>query len=159
MIELLKEPDAVGFGDIPPEVDALLQRGVVAYRRDRAEADGIFRAALAAAPDQLPVYLCLYKTHTYQGHLAEARRIAELGLAEAARQAGWSPDWREWQPVTPLPDGAGRFALYTLKALAFIHLRSDEPAQAKALLAKLASLDPGGSIGWPVITALADALE
>ena len=31
-----------------------------------------------------------------------------------------------------LPDGPGRFALYTLKALAFIQLRLNNPRQAPA---------------------------
>ncbi|MCZ7593831.1 MAG: hypothetical protein M5U16_02125 [Hyphomicrobium sp.] len=55
-------------------------------------------------------------------------------------------------------EGPGRFALYTLKALAFIHLRRDERAQAQLALVHLERLDPSGSIGWPVVAALADGL-
>ena len=108
-------------------------------------ADWLFRQALAAAPEQLAVYFCLYKIHTYQGSLDEARTIAEQGLREAARQAGWSTDWRGWRPQNPIQDGPARFALYTLKALAFIHLRRNERGDADALLEKLAVLDPAGS--------------
>lgn len=158
MLISFPEQKAVDFGALPAAVDALLQRGVIAYRRDRSAADRLFREALAAAPDQLPVYFCLYKIHTYQGSLDEARAIAERGLAEASRQAGWSADWRKWEPVDPVPDGAGRFALYTLKALAFIHLRANEPAEARRLLDKLAALDPAGVVGWPVVAALADGI-
>jgi hypothetical protein len=49
---------------------------------------------LEAAPTELPTYFCLYKIHTYQGHLDQALAIAERGLREAARQAGWPLDWR-----------------------------------------------------------------
>ena len=79
-------------------------------------------------------------------------------MKEAARQAGWSSDWRDWKPQPKVPDGAGRFALYTLKALAFIHLRRDEREQARNILDALSRLDPAGAVGWPVIAALAQAL-
>ena len=147
----------IDFGDVSPPVDALLQRGVAAYRRDKALADSLFREALALAPQELPVYFCLYKIHTYQGNLDEALAMAERGLREAARQAGWSADWRDW-PESDVPEGPGRFALYTLKALAFIHLRRNEPAEAGRILAALARLDRRGEVGWPVVAALADGL-
>ncbi len=159
MLELATEPDTINFGDLPDEIDALLQQGVAAYRADRARADWLFREALAAAPQELPTYLCLYKIHTYQGHLDEARSVAELGLIEAARQAGWPADWRRWVAHDPLPAGAGRFALYTLKALAFIHLRNNAAKGAAEMLAALRQLDPAGAVGWPVIAALADGLS
>jgi hypothetical protein len=75
----------VDFGPLPAEIDDLLQKGVVAYRRDRAAAAEIFRRALALAPEQLPVYFCLYKIHTYQGELDEALVVTEAVLREAAR--------------------------------------------------------------------------
>ena len=106
----------------------------------------------------MPTYFCLYKIHTYQGHLDEAQAAAENGLKEAASQAGWHLDWREWQPQAVLPDGAGRFALYTLKALAFIHLRQNNSEDANEILARLKQLDPTGAVGWPVVAALAEGV-
>ena len=150
--------ESINFGDLPAEIDALLQQGVAAYRHDPAKADRIFRQALEAAPAELPIYFCLYKIHTYRGNLEEAQAIAERGLREAASQARWDTDWREWQPQSAISEGAGRFALYTLKALAFIHLRKNEPAEAHALLGCLSKLDPSGAVGWPVVAALADGL-
>ena len=61
-------------------------------------------------------------------------------------------------PHDVLPDGPGRFALYTLKALAFIHLRQDRPEEAAEKLAALRVLDPAGAVGWPVVEALAEGL-
>jgi hypothetical protein len=159
MSDALPFEASINFGDITPAIDALLQRGVAAYRRDRSLADQLFREALAASPHELPVYLCLYKIHTYQGSLDEALRIAECGLQEAARQAGFAPHWRDWQPQAGMTEGPGRFALYTLKALAFIHLRRDERAEAEAILGALAHLDPQGHIGWSVIEDLAQGLK
>ncbi len=43
--------------------------------------------------------------------------------------------------------GAGRFVLYTLKALAFIHLRQDRPQEAYLILDALRRLDPTGRAG------------
>jgi len=158
MSELTLERDAINFGELPEEIDALLQQGVAAYRRDHAGADRLFRQALASAPTELPIYFCLYKIHTYQGNLDEAQAVAERGLQEAASQAGWDSDWRQWQPQPVLPEGAGRFALYTLKALAFIHLRQNRRERALLLLDALRRLDPAGAVGWPVVAALADGV-
>jgi tetratricopeptide (TPR) repeat protein len=158
MTDLLSEPDAINFGVLPEAINALLQRGVIAYRHDRARAEELFREALAAAPTELPIYFCLYKIHTYQGNLREAQAVAESGLREAAKQAGWTLDWRQWRPQATLAEDAGRFALYTLKALAFIHLKQDEPSRAHLMLDVLRHLDPTGAVGWPVIAALAEGV-
>lgn len=158
MINLLPDADVINFGEVSDTVNALLQQGVIAYRRDRGQADALFRKALAISPGELPVYFCLYKIHTYQGNLDEAQAAAESGLHEAATQAGWDTDWRRWEPQDLLPEGPGRFALYTLKALAFIHLRQDRPEAAAEKLAALRVLDPSGAVGWPVVAALAEGL-
>jgi hypothetical protein len=150
--------EAINFGDLPEAVNELLQDGVFAYRSDRAHADRLFRLALACDPAALPTYLCLYKIHTYQGNLADAQAMAEAGLAEAARQAGWPVHWQNWPRLAAMPDGPGRFALYTLKALAFIALRDGRPNDAADMLAALHHLDPAGAVGWPVIAALAEGV-
>jgi tetratricopeptide (TPR) repeat protein len=155
MTALTPEPGAIDFEELPEMIHALLQQGVAAYRHDPSRADKLFRQALAADPSQLPVYFCLYKIHTYQGNLTEAQAAAESGLREAAAQAGWDPDWRTWGAENPLPgEGAGRFALYTLKALAFIHLKQRNPHLAREMLGTLSRLDPAGGCGWPVVAAL-----
>ncbi len=154
----LAEPNPINFGDLPEAINALLQQGVAAYRHDRSRADRLFRQALSAAPAELPTYFCLYKIHTYQGNLDEAQTAAEAGLGEAARQAGWPADWRQWQRQAIIPDGAGRFALYTLKALAFIRLRQDDQNRAREMLDALKRLDPAGVVGWPVVAALAEGI-
>jgi tetratricopeptide (TPR) repeat protein len=156
--DLLSERDPINFGDLPHDINTLLQQGVAAYNQDWSHADQLFRQALAAAPQQLPIYFCLYKIHTYQGNLDEAQAAAENGLREAAIQAGWPTDWRDWRPQAVLPDGPGRFALYTLKALAFIHLRQNAPHQAHDMIDALRELDPTGAVGWPVVAALADGV-
>lgn len=63
MDDVYAEPDAINFGDLPEPINRLLQQGVAAYRRDRSAAGRLFREALAAAPEELPTYFCLYKIH------------------------------------------------------------------------------------------------
>jgi hypothetical protein len=60
------------------------------------------------------------------------------------------------RPNAGSPDGPGRFALYTLKALAFIQLRRNNPQSACQMLDALRKLDPAGAVGWPVVAALAE---
>lgn len=146
--------DAIDFGDVSDAVNEILQRGVVAYRTDRAAADAAFREALALDPRSLATWFCLYKIHTYSGDLDAALAAAEGGLREAARAANLAPDWRLWDPEEISLAGPGRFALYTLKALAFIRLRRDEAADARAVLDTLARLDPTDAIGGSVVDAI-----
>jgi len=145
----------IDFGDLPASINDLLQRGVVAYRTDRVLADALFRQALAMAPQQLATYYCLYKIHTYIGNLDFAASVAWQGLSEAARQAGWSADPASWAPQNAAGGGPARFALFTLKALSFIELKRGNRATALQHLASLEFLDPSGSIGWAVISELA----
>lgn len=157
-IEPLSRAEIIDFGDLPEAIDNLLQRGVATYRHNPTLADALFREALAAAPQQLPIYFCLYKIHTYRGNLDQALAVAEAGLREAARQAGWGEDFRSWQPKPPCHGGPARFALYTLKALAFIRLRRGEAKEAREVLQELLRLDPTGAVGWLVIADIARGL-
>ena len=120
-----------------------------------------FREALALRPDALATYLCLYKIHTYQGHLDEALAVAEAGLVEAARQAGLDSDWTLWTSgqISSNVNGPAHFALYTLKALSFIHLRRDEKAKSQRCLAKIAELGAMELVGGTVIAALAAGVD
>lgn len=151
----------INFGDLPTHIDEMLQSGVALYRQDRAAADAMFRAALAADPSVLPTYFCLAKIHTYSGALDAALAAAEAGIAEAARQIGIGADFRAWSPADVAdgadPNGATRFALYMIKARAFIHLRRNEPAEADAVLGQLARLGWLEAVGGHVVAELAGA--
>ena len=151
----LPDDDLVDFGEIPPHVNEILQEGVALHRHDRTAADAAFRRALALDPTALPVRLCLYKIHTYAGDFDAALAVALDALVEAARQANLPADWRDWPAEEMNPEGARRFALYTLKALAFIRLRRGEAEEAAHVLARLAELDPGDAVGGSVVAAVA----
>lgn len=149
------DDESVELGALSPQIDDLLQRGVAAYRSDRALADRLFREALAQEPQELAAYYCLYKIHTYMGGLDFAAQIAWDGLREAARQAGWPSDPREWPPQAKADGGPARFALFTLKALSFIELKRGRREAALEHLRTLSIVDPSGAVGWTVIEDLA----
>ncbi|BDV33154.1 hypothetical protein SS37A_06830 [Methylocystis iwaonis] len=155
-MDIFREVEGVDFGTLPGPVDTLLQQGVVAYRSDKARADRLFRQALDLAPEALAAYFCLYKIHTYMGNLETAKAAALDGMREAARQAGWPDDPRFWPAGQSHTDGPARFALFTLKALTFIELKRGDRSTADAQLKILSIVDPAGSVGWPVIAALAE---
>jgi tetratricopeptide (TPR) repeat protein len=155
IISIARE-DLISFGDVPDATNALLQRGVLAYRKDPEAAEVLFQEALALDPAQLPVYYCLYKIYAYRGLLDNALAVATVGLNEAARQAGWSDDFRAWERAAVSSGGPEHFALYTLKALAFIHLRRGETDCAQACLDKLAELAPNREVDFTVVAALAE---
>jgi len=155
MSQIFADADVVNFGEIAPEINELLQQGVIAYRSDREKADRLFREALARTPHELAPYLCLYKIHTYMGSLDFAAEVAAEGLQEAARQAGWPSDPKLWPSGPEDHDGPARFALYTLKALSFIELKRDRREIALEYLQILSRADPRGSVGWKVIQDLA----
>lgn len=142
------------FGsDAPPAVRRLLSQ---AAATDAAGREALLWTAQATAPDCLATYYLLYKFHAQQREFALAERAARKGLAEAARQAGLPADW-----TAPLPAGVdfnatgpARFWLFTLKALAFIDLRSGRADEAERLLARIGELDPLHSVGGDVIAAL-----
>lgn len=157
MSNLHAEADIVNFGDLDPETNRLLQQGVVAYRSDPAEAERLFRQAIARTPEELPPYYCLYKIHTYMGSLDSAAEAALQGLKQATRQAGWPSDPLRWPEGSQPSEGAARFALYTLKALSFIELKRGRREAAMRYLGALSRSDPEGAVGWRVVEELAQA--
>lgn len=154
--------DAYFGGEVPPTVRGLLQQAVSA---PRSEVGALLWTAQALAPSCLPVYYALYKHHAGLRQLDLAERAAQRGLTEAAAQAGLPADWRQARPGL-LPaglsfhsPGPARFWLFTLKALAFIALRSRRLADARDLLAHIAALDNRSGMGDEVIAEMLRSAE
>lgn len=144
-------------GAVPEAVRHLLHR---AAQAPRGEVGALLWTAQALAPQCLAVYYALYKHHAGRREFEQAERAACRGLREAARQAGLAEDWRQVTP-TSVPvgldfsrTGPARFWLFTLKALAFIALRSQRPADAREMLARIAAIDAAARIGDDVIATL-----
>ena len=149
-------------GDVPPTVHQLLND---AREGNPATRVATLWSAQAMAPQCLAVYYALYKHHAGQREFDLAERAALRGLAEAARQAELPDDWRAVSSDHPvagrgdfLHNGPARFWLFTMKALAFIALRNQRPAQARELLARLDALGPQAQVGQEVILALLDGV-
>lgn len=151
----------VVFGrDIPPDVNACLQQAV-ACSNDFERARALFYQARDMQPDQLEVYIALYKFCFYRGHLDEAEQVVLDALQQSAQRGDFSSDWQELNIASTdwtQHEGPARVYLYSLKALSFIRLRQGHHEQAKQLLDKLQQLDEQDRVGGSVITTLAEAL-
>jgi hypothetical protein len=161
VIEIDNQEDLVHFGDISPRANALLQQGVAAYPGDPDRARALFRHAAEIEPETLPAYRCLFKLHNRQRDFEAAREVALEGMAEAARQAGVTAEWRNWtaESLIDTPVVPHRFLLQFLKAIAFIELRRGNPEQSRVALDKLIALDPADGVGGSVVAALLAQLE
>lgn len=149
--------DAFFGGEVPEAVRTLLHQAAVAAPDARG---ALLWTAQAIAPSTLAVYYALYKYHAGRREFAQAERAAQRGLHEAAAQAGLAPDWQAVGPGCGADfhaDGPARFWLFTLKALAFIRLRSGRPEESRALLDHIEHLQPGARVGHDVIGAMVNA--
>ncbi|MGF7175423.1 hypothetical protein [Azospirillum doebereinerae] len=158
-IELRMSNGRMAFGDVPEHIDELLQEAVKA--RDLPEqCEAILWEAHRAAPRVLPVYYALYKFYFNRKRLADAERVARIGLDAAAREGGFPADWSQLTVETTdwAAQGAPRFFLFTMKALAFIELRRHNSSKALAILSKMAEIDPVDQVGYGTIAALAKGL-
>jgi hypothetical protein len=147
-------------GDVPTAVREIMHRASLSPRQ---EVGALLWTAQALAPQCLAIYYTLYKHHAGLRELDQAQRAAQRGLEEAARQAGLPADWHAVEPGQPAnvnfgDNGPARFWLFTLKALAFISVRQQRPDEARALLQKIATLEPNAGMGDDVIRSLLDAL-
>ena len=147
---------AIGF-DTPPRINEMLRQAANSYA-DTSTAEFLLWTALKTDPECLGSYFSLYKFYFYKRMLPDAEEGALRALETAARQGGFSQDWTQldaqstdWRRV----DAPQHFYLFTLKALAFMRLRSGRTEESHALLAKLHELDPQDSVGASVIRDIA----
>ena len=153
--------ERVHFGKgIPAPINALLQEAA-GNTHNFTRAEQLLRQAQRLAPEQLPVYTALYKLYFYNGYTDQAEDVVFQALTKAALTGGFCYDWTKLQPHPEWadPDSAGRAYLYSLKALAFIRLRQDNPKSAKGILDTLRRLDPDDVIGADVVRALAISMD
>ena len=146
--------------DLPERVNAILQQAVAAYD-DTRRAEDLLWQAQQLGPEQLAVYVALYKFYFYKNYLADAERVVLMALKQSAEQGGFDPDWRLLTPVSTdwsVGDGPQRYYLYSLKALGFIHLRLEDAVMGSAILQKLSQLDPEDQVGGSVLMDLAVAV-
>jgi len=151
-------------GDVSPLLRDLLHR---AQQAPAAERSALLWTAQSCAPQTLAVYYLLYKHHAARREFELAEKAALRGLDVAASQAGLPGDavFLEFElPALPegldfMAPGPARFWLFTQKALAFIALRSDRPAESRRRLALIERLAPASGVGSDVIAALLDSTD
>ena len=141
------DDEKLDFGQLPAEVDHLLQQGVAAHFGDRALAERLFLAAISLAPDAVQARRCLVKHYNRCRQFDKALSAAQDWVATAACNAGLPDNWLLWK-------SAPGYALSALKGLAFIHLRSGQPAKAEAMIARVIAMDPDDAVGGSVVAAL-----
>jgi len=154
--------EGVLFGrQVPADINVYLQRAVQAYD-DTAEAEQLLWAAHRLNPEQLEVYIALYKFYFYKYRLLDAERVCRLALTTCARLGGFAADWREldissadWQ----VSEGPERVYLYSLKALGFIRLRRLDFNEGQQILEKLRELDVQDQVGGSVLLDVAAGMR
>ncbi|NUB04812.1 hypothetical protein FW320_01205 [Azospirillum sp. Vi22] len=158
-VELRMSNGRMAFGEVPEHIDEKLQEAVKA-RPDAAACEALLWEAHRMGSRVLPVFYALYKFYFNRKRFADAERVATIGLDAAAREGGYAGDWRSLRVDSTdwAKEGPPRFTLFTLKALAFISLRSGRVEEARAILAKLEEIDPQDRVGYGVIAALAKGL-
>ena len=153
--------ERVVFGrNIPAEVNACLQE-VVSCADDFERARELFYRARDMQPDQLEVYIALYKFCFYRGHLNEAELVVHDALKQSAQRGGFCDDYHQLNSASTdwlMQEGAARVYLYSLKALAFICLRKGDSDTAMQVLTKLQELDEHDQVGSSVVMDMAEAI-
>lgn len=154
--------DRVMFGvDIPEPVNACLQKAVAAHD-DPALAERLLWQAQQMDPDQLEVYVALYKFYFYKNRLDEAEGVVFVALKKSAELGNFNADWTQLMPSSTkwlTSDNPQRLYLYALKALSFIRLRQSDIDSAESILMKLQELDPTDQVGGSVLQELAAAMR
>lgn len=160
-MELFGSPRVLFGGETSDSVASLLERAMASYA-DTQLAETLLWQAQRADPNALPVYFSLYKFYFYKGNLEQAELAARMALLIAAMHGGFNADWRslqadsaDWQDCA----APSHFYLFSLKALAFILLRRGAATESSAILAKLAEIDSGDSVGASVIRSMIEKVS
>ncbi len=154
--------DRVMFGlNIPSHINAYLQKAVAAYD-DSDMAENLLWQAQKLDPNQLEVYVALYKFYFYKNRIDEAEAVVLQALNQSAELGKFDADWNQLTPSSSnwyTIDNPQRLYLYALKALSFIRLRQSNVEGAESILAKLRELDPTDQVGGSVLQELATAMK
>ena len=157
-MDSLGSPRVLFGGETSGSIAALLERAMSSYA-DTQQAETLLWQAQRMDQNALPVYFSLYKFYFYKGNLEQAELVTRMALLSAAMQGGFNADWRSLQADTAdwqCFDGPAHFYLFSMKALAFIRLRRGDFEETSAILAKMAEIDPGDSVGASVIRTYAE---
>ena len=154
--------ERVMFGvNIPERINVCLQQAVAAYD-DPKQAERLLWQAQQMDPNQLEVYVALYKFYFYKNLLEEAEGAVFVALKKSAELGEFNADWNKLTASSTdwfSHETPQRLYLYALKALSFIRLRQSNVADAENILGKLMELDPTDQVGGSVLQQLARAMR
>lgn len=141
----------LGHG-LPVEAERLIARAGL-IRNQVREAQTLLEAAWQLAPKHPATLIALYRFHFYGNRLGEAREIAMLALAMASSALGIPQDWSDVRPGPRFSalEALPRFYLFSLKGFAYLSLRLGEIELGRAVVQKLAELDPQNRVGHAVL--------
>ncbi len=148
--------------DLPDEVKTLVAQASAEYAEGTAELP-LLRAYLRA-PESLSVLVSLYRFYYYQHRLEETYLVALRSLEVSGKALGFPADWRELE-AGHLAAGAERsmglvrFHLLALKGTGWLKMRLNQPAEARAILEKLAALDTANRLGIKDLLGLVEEME
>lgn len=147
--------------NVTPEARRYVQQAINNYE-DMQIAEPLLLKAQQLAPDELDIYISIYKFYFYKKHFNSAENFADLTLQEAARLGDIVYNWEELTSQScdwTNPTEPQRVFLYTMKALGFIYLRTDRYEKAISILGKLQELDINDLVGGSVVMSLAERLR
>lgn len=146
---------------VPPLARSYVQQAIDSYE-NTVKAEALLLQAQQMAPDELDLYISIYKFYFYKKHFNSAEHFAELTLNIAARQGEIYSEWKNLDSASCnwlAPNEPQRVFLYTMKALGFIYLRTARLGLALEILGKLLELDVHDLVGGSVVMALAENLR
>lgn len=140
-----------------PEVQALISEAASLYGEGTAELP-LLRAYLRS-PKSLNVLVALNRFYYYQHRLSEALLISELALQIIAAANDLPEDWRQLQLAQIVRASKTqltgiRLYLFTLKSIAFLHMRLDNLSLSAAIFEKLLAVDEKDRIGSKALLEL-----
>jgi hypothetical protein len=148
--------------NLPEGVPELLAEAAAGYAEGTSEP--LLLKAQALAPESLSVLVALYRFYYYQHRLEDTFAIAQRALEVSGKSLGFPADWRELAPEH-LAAGAEnsmglvRFYLLSLKGAGWLKMRVNDPAAAREILDKLASLDTANRLGVKDLLSLVDEMD
>jgi len=139
--------------------EELLKQAAESYPSKQTE--DILQDLHTRLPENLVVIVALYRFYYYQHRYKDALGIAKKSLDISAEKLGLRVDWKD---LTESRLGSGvfismglvRFYMLSLKASAYLLLRTDEIEQAYERLAKIVELDPADQFGAAFLLRMAE---
>ncbi len=145
-------------GDLPAEAERALHAVGLCWEDDVA-AEAHIKHALALAPDHLATHYGAYKFYYYRRRLNDCLPHVEAWVKEGIKRNNLPQDWREVRSChanfTDF-DGDPRLFLFSMRALGWLLAKMRRFEEGRAILNKVAELDPRDHMGARRLLAIID---